>query len=405
MEWDRPVREYLPDFRLYDDFATAEMTPRDLVSHRSGLPRHDNVWYGRPRTRTELLERLRYLEPSASFRSRYQYQNLMFMVAGHLAERIAGTDWHRLVDERIFTPLGMDRSNTSVGENPASGDYALPYVPAGRRSGAGFLPRHGPRGSGRIHQLERRRHAGVRPDPPGRPASSRGRRIISAESSARMQEPQFAMPGQSEFPELGQVSYGLGLRVGSYRGRKAGLARRRGRRLRLVHVMAAAREDRRRRSQQPLGGHESRSGDSRLQRLRPSPRAFPRSTGTPATSSCGRSAGPGPKRARATWRRGARRVTQPSLELAAYAGRYRHPAYGTIEVRAGEDRLEIVYDGFRIGLEHYHYDVFRISTRPAMVPVTGLVAFSTGESGEVVAVAVPFEPNAADIVFERAASR
>ena len=73
-----------------------------------------------------------------------------------------------------------------------------------------------------------------------------------------------------------------------------------------------------------------------------------------------------------------------------------------MEVRTREDHLEIVYDGFRLELEHYHHDVFRISSRPIMVPVTGLVTFSTGESGEVTSMAIPFEPSGADIVFERA---
>lgn len=403
LEWDRPVREYLPDFRLYDDFATAEMTPRDLVSHQSGLPRHDNVWYGRPRTPTELLERLRYLEPSASFRSRYQYQNLMFMVAGHLAERIAGTDWHRLVDERIFTPLGMDRSNTSVGENPASGDFALPYVLRD-----GVLERVpfrdmdpvGPAGSINSNVVDMLAYVRTHLDG----GVFAGRRIISAESSARMQEPQFAMPGQSEFPELGQVSYGLGLRVGSYRGRK--LVSHGGGVDGFVSSMSWLPRER-------IGVVvlSNRSGD-----MNPVPaivayNVYDRLLGLPEIDWNSRNLELRAER-RARAEEGARDLearrakgTRPSLELAAYAARYRHPAYGTIEVRAGEDRLEIVYDGFRIGLEHYHYDVFRISTRPAMVPVTGLVTFSAGESGEVVAVAVPFEPNAADIVFERAASR
>src|SRR5688572_25215108 len=76
LDWDRPVRSYLPDFQLADEFATREMTPKDLVTHRSGLPRHDNLWYGRSFTRPELYRRLRFLEPTASFRNRYQYNNL-----------------------------------------------------------------------------------------------------------------------------------------------------------------------------------------------------------------------------------------------------------------------------------------------------------------------------------------
>src|SRR5918996_6474097 len=71
IEWDKPVRTYLADFQLHDEFATREMTPRDLVTHRSGLPRHDLLWYGRGDTREELYRRLKYLEPSASFRSRW----------------------------------------------------------------------------------------------------------------------------------------------------------------------------------------------------------------------------------------------------------------------------------------------------------------------------------------------
>ena len=219
LEWDRPVREYLPDFRLYDDFATAEMTPRDLVTHQSGLPRHDNMWYGRPRTRAELFRKLQYLEPNASFRSRYQYQNLMFMAAGHLAERITGTDWHRLIDERIFKPLGMDRSNTSVRESPQSGDYALPYVlhdGALQRIPFRNLDPMGPAGSINSNVTEMLAYIQTHLDN----GVFAGRRIISEENAARMQQPQFAMPGQPEFTELGQVSYGLGLRVGSYRGRK-----------------------------------------------------------------------------------------------------------------------------------------------------------------------------------------
>src|SRR5579871_1497442 len=64
LEWDTPVREYLPDFRLHDPVATERMTPRDLVTHRSGLPRHDLAWYNAPLSREELYHRLRYLEPS-----------------------------------------------------------------------------------------------------------------------------------------------------------------------------------------------------------------------------------------------------------------------------------------------------------------------------------------------------
>ncbi|MDI3410236.1 serine hydrolase domain-containing protein [Bacillus sonorensis] len=81
MEWDQPVGEYLPEFKLYDQVATERLTPRDLACHRSGLPRHDMMWYNSPFSREELLRRLRYLEPNEDFRAKWQYQNLMYMTA------------------------------------------------------------------------------------------------------------------------------------------------------------------------------------------------------------------------------------------------------------------------------------------------------------------------------------
>ena len=404
LDWDTPVRDYLPDFRLYDHFATAEMTPRDLVTHQSGLPRHDNVWYGRPHSRAELFERLRHLKPNASFRSRYQYQNLMFMAAGHLAERITGTDWHQLIEDRILTPLAMERSNTSVRYNPGSGDHALPYLlHDGVLSRVPFrnLDHMGPALSINSNVIEMLGYIQTHLDG----GMHDGRRIISEESSDLMQQPQFAIPGESHFQELGQVSYGLGLRVGSYRGRKMVahgggidgfisfmswlprerigvivLTNRSGEMNPVPTTLAYNIYDR-------LLGLPEIDWTTRNLELRAEQEA--RSAETARDLEAGRITG-----------------TQPSRELAAYAGRYYDPAYGSMSVvQAGEGRLEILYDSFRLELEHYHYDIFVIRSHPAMVPVTGLVTFTIGESGEVTSVAIPFEPNGADIVFERADSQ
>src|SRR5687768_3139337 len=128
LDWDTPVRTYLQDFELKDEIATRLMTPTDLVTHRSGLPRHDAMWHATPLTRKDLYERLRFLEPSATFRQRYQYNNLMFLTAGVLAERLTGNSWESLVRQRLFTPLGMTRTNTSVTELAASDDFSRGYV-------------------------------------------------------------------------------------------------------------------------------------------------------------------------------------------------------------------------------------------------------------------------------------
>ena len=82
LDWDKPVREYLPGFRMYDPVTTEQLTTRDVVTHRSGLPRHDLVWYSSSFTREQLVEKLRYLEPNKPLRSKFQYNNLMFLTAG-----------------------------------------------------------------------------------------------------------------------------------------------------------------------------------------------------------------------------------------------------------------------------------------------------------------------------------
>ena len=128
IEWDKPVRNYIPWFKLYDPSATERLTVRDLVTHRSGLPRHDFVWYNNyDASRKSLVERLPYLEPSADLREKFQYNNLMFLTAGYLTEVVTGRSWEEAVRERILTPLGMTRTNFSVADSQKEADAALPY--------------------------------------------------------------------------------------------------------------------------------------------------------------------------------------------------------------------------------------------------------------------------------------
>lgn len=400
IEWDRPVRDYLPDFQLRDDFATAEMTARDLLTHQSGLPRHDHVWYGRPVTRSELFARLQHLEPNASFRSRFQYQNLMFMAAGQLAERVAGLDWGQMVEERIFRPLGMTRSSTSVAEIAAAGDYALPYLLTdGELERVAFrdMDAIGPAGAVNSSVVEMLAYIQMHLDG----GVFAGRRHLSAGSSALMQRPHAAIPGSFRHVEVGQSSYGLGVHVGSYRGR-AMVTHGGG-----VDGFASAM------SWLP---HErigvivlaNRSGGTNPAPTIVTYNLFDRLLGLPEIDWSERSRElHAEQRSRAAesaegdWERGAQGA--PTRELGAYVGHYSHPAYGTMEVRiaAGAERLEVAYDEFRLGLEHRQDDTFRISSRPALLAVSGMVTFSFDEAVGAATVAIPFEPQGADIVFER----
>ena len=127
LEWDTPVRTYLPGLRMSDPIATESITPRDLVTHRSGLPRHDLFWYNTHRTGKDVFARLAHFEATEPLRGKFQYNNMMFMLAGYLIEKVDSRPWEDAVRARIFRPLGMDSSNFSVLESQKSDDFARPY--------------------------------------------------------------------------------------------------------------------------------------------------------------------------------------------------------------------------------------------------------------------------------------
>jgi CubicO group peptidase (beta-lactamase class C family) len=129
MKWDAPLTTYLPSFQLYDPYVTREFTLRDALSHRSGLGRRgDFIWLGSHFDRAEVIRRIRYLVPNSSFRSQYGYQNIMVMSAGEATAAAAGMSWDDLIKRRIFAPLGMTASNTSVTALAGASDVASPHV-------------------------------------------------------------------------------------------------------------------------------------------------------------------------------------------------------------------------------------------------------------------------------------
>ncbi|HEY2027165.1 MAG TPA: serine hydrolase [Gemmatimonadaceae bacterium] len=127
MRWDDRLSTYLPDFRLYDPVASDAVTLRDALTHRSGIARGELAWLGSGIGRDEVLHRVRFLKPESPFRSKFSYQNMMFLAAGQAAAKVAGTSWEDLLRQRIFTPLGMTSSAPS-SKGLASSDIATPHA-------------------------------------------------------------------------------------------------------------------------------------------------------------------------------------------------------------------------------------------------------------------------------------
>ena len=127
MSWDDPVSKWLPELQLRDPLATRELKVRDLLTHRAGLPRGDMLWYGSSYDRSEVLRRVRNLAPAWSFRSRYGYQNIMYMAAGQVVGAVSATTWDAFIAERLFKPLGMNRSSTSIKDLKGLANVATPH--------------------------------------------------------------------------------------------------------------------------------------------------------------------------------------------------------------------------------------------------------------------------------------
>jgi CubicO group peptidase (beta-lactamase class C family) len=125
--WETRVLDVLPDFKMYDEIATQHMTVFDLLCHRSGLPRHDKAWFRANVSRHDLMQRLAHLPPNKAFRATYQYQNIMYIVAGLVIERVTGTSWEAFLHERIFSPLNMNRTVCSHATAVAMGNLSEPY--------------------------------------------------------------------------------------------------------------------------------------------------------------------------------------------------------------------------------------------------------------------------------------
>jgi CubicO group peptidase (beta-lactamase class C family) len=397
LDWDKPVREYLPRFQLHDEVAAARATPRDLVTHRTGLPRHDALWYGSWLSRSELFERLRFLEPSKDFRQLYQYNNLMFMTAGILAQELAGKSWEDLVRARIFEPLGMKSSNCSVNDSQKASDFAQPYREAkGKLEKVPFrnIDAIGPAGSinSNIEDMVRYLQLHMNKGKFGE------KQLLSASMATQMQSPQMVTPGEPPFPELGASSYGMALVVSTYRGRKvvahAGAidgfnallsflpAEGIGMVILTNRSGATSNTTISRWIYDRLLGLEVVDWTERIQEQQAHQRA---------------SAEEARKKGYTKPREG----TRPSHDLKEYVGQYEHPGYGVIRIGQQGNALTFSYNGMTSPLQHFHYDIFEVPENELDPFSQDKVSFFTNVKGDIASLALSIEPAIKEVTFTR----
>jgi CubicO group peptidase (beta-lactamase class C family) len=398
LEWDKPVRYYMPTFTLSDPVTSEQMKARDLVCHRSGLPRHDKMWYKSPLSRRELFDRLRYLDFSRGFREVYQYNNLMFMTAGILVESVAGGPWEEFARKRILDPLGMTETNFSVEDSRKAADFALPYQESnGKAEAVPFcnVDAIAPAGAINSNVLDMARWVLMNLNK-GTFGDKGEKRIISEAALAQIHSPQVVIPDSPKYDELFYGSYAMGWRIGAYRGHllvfhggsidgfsatvsmmpKAGIG------IVLLNNLedAAINATLAYNIYDRLLGMNPIDWNARINEDQAKAKADAEKTKKESEKD-------------------RKPDTKPSHPLEDYVGTYEHPAYGPFAIRKDEDHLAAEFHSMTFALSHFHYDTFLLKND--LAGLDERLTFIIDSRGDIGSLAIKLEPAVKEIVFQR----
>ena len=362
LTWDNPVRDAVPTIQFYNDQLNNNVTLRDMLSHRTGVTRHDLIWFKSPFTRKQLFEKLKYLEPQQPMRETFLYNNLMFSAVGYIVELKSGKTWEQYVRENIFQPLDMPTSTYSISDMLKHPDHGVPYREKRDSFELYMIPNYeytegvAPAGA-IISNIDELSHWLIALMNDGK---YNGKQVLRPNVLKATVQPAIGLPnalGEAlGYWELLNPDYGMGRQIAAYRGRlltfhggdlpgfhsqvsflpndKIGV---------IVFVIGdhAA----------PLYNVVSYNVYERLLGMDQTPWSERRLKIRLANKKAGTEA-----RAKA----GSDRVpdTKPSHALADYAAEYENPAYGIVKIGLKADRLDFTFHAFQFPLGHFHYDRF-----------------------------------------------
>jgi len=398
LDWDKPVKTYIPQIQFYNDELNASVTIRDMLSHRTGISRHDLIWYNSEFTRQELFDRLKYLEPSIPLRQGYLYNNMMYAAAGQIVEFLSGQSWEEFVKSKIFTPLNMSNSIFVVEEMIKQPDHMVPYY---EKRDTSILLRYpyytqqqglGPAGAiiSCINDLSNWVIAQIYR------GKYKSNQVIPAGIIKETMQP--AIPTSSVpdkyFENLNSI-YGMGRSTSSYKGHylaqhggaiggiysnislmpadSIGVIVFTNRLSQLPVIIAYTIYDR------LLGLPETPWSERALKDYLKSKETSRESRRKPDTD---RIAG-----------------TEPSHPLADYAGIYEDPAYGLIDITFKNDSLKFVFNNISLPLCHYHYD--RFITPDDEIDGKWSMTFNTDAQGSISQLKVSLDEK--EVIFNRKA--
>jgi CubicO group peptidase (beta-lactamase class C family) len=397
---DKPVRNYLPELKFQNEYTNDHCTLRDMMCHRTGLPRHDLSWYASWATRSEFLDRIQYLEPTAELREKWQYNNFMFLAQGVVIEKLTGKSWEENMKEKILKPLGMDNTNLSTTDMEKSPDHSLAF--ATKDSVIKSIPYRnidamGPAGS--VNSCAKDMAKWLITWINGGKYNSK--EIIPSSYVNEAMTVQMAtgggVPG-AENPDVHFSGYGLGWGMASYRGH-----------YRVEHgggidgfitttgffpsdsigIFVSSNQ----------GGVSSSIRNFIADRML----KLPYRNWNKYLLDADKKAKDAAKAVVKNDSLGRKFNTKPSHELADYTGTFSNKGYGSIEITLKDGNLFSKFNSIDIKFEHFHYDQFKAYPQDPTFDESDAfrVSFHTDDKGNISKLSTPFEAGVKDIEFEK----
>ena len=401
LTWDKPVRDAVPTVQFYNDQLNNNVTLRDMLSHRTGVTRHDLIWFKSPFTRKELFEKLKYLEPQQPMRETFLYNNLMFSAVGYIIELKSSKTWENYVRENIFEPLDMNTSTYTISDMLKLPDHGVPYREKRDSFELYQIPYYedtegvAPAGA-IISNINELSHWLVALMNDG---SYNGKQVLPPNVLKATMQPAIGLPntlGEAlGYWEVLNPDYGMGRQTASYRGH---LMTFHGGDLPGFHsqvsflpnekigVIVLVIGD----HAAPLYNVVSYNVYERLLGMDQTPWSERRLKIRLANKKAGTEA-----RAKA----GGDRVpdTKPSHPLSDYAAEYENPAYGIVKIGCKSEQLDFTFHEFQYPLSHFHYD--RFDTPDDEQYGRFSVNFRTNPQGDISEAVMSIDE--AEVVFKR----
>ncbi|MBW0178390.1 serine hydrolase [Sediminibacterium sp.] len=398
LDMDAPINQYFPELKFYNSDLTAHVTVRDMLCHRTGLPRHDYAWYsGAMGNRDSMVRLIRYLEPSAPLRQTFQYNNLNYVAIARLLENTYQKKWEQLIEEKFFSPLAMKSSST--GQLSNTPDYAYGYVSKnGKLQKLDFLP-------GTLNGIA----------PAGGIVSTakdmanwllmwtnqgkfEGKEIISPDFYKQAISSQMIVSANLPSKQMTDYyffNYGLGWYTANYRGHYGvghggningfssfasffptdslgifiSVNQNNSEVPRILHNIIADR----------MIGASYRDWNGMLKMQANNQPVNADNNGT---------------------------IIQPSHAFADFSGTYKNEAYGTIVIKDNNDGLTGTFNRWNLRIKHVQYNYFKFTIDETVFDGSEAVngEFTVAVDGSIVSLKIPFESSIKDIAFKKQVS-